>query len=247
MVTEEKILTAFRLYSLLAVKGEAEKKAVPEYFNDEDVFHLVSNFAREVSCCLVTDEERLYLVPLAQDSPFHITNEQLKKGYLPAKAVNMDIYLMYLCIIVLFGCFYDSDSAEPVDFVDMERWLEAMNERMASLALLPEEKLRAAEAELQFNWVALLTKWNDMDSLKESVKKQDARTSSRLSTLNQARDFLLRQGFLEDIGAGELQLTGKARAMIRACYMEQDSYRTLMDFMYQLDHQQKEESHAENQ
>lgn len=247
MVNEAKTLAAFRLYSLLAVRGEVEKSEVPEYFNDEDIYLLVTNFAKEVGCCLVPDEAKLYLVPKVQDSPFHITNEQLKKWYLPAKTLNMDIYLMYLCIIVLFGCFYDSDSGQPADFVSMERWLESMNERMAALALLPEEKLRAAEAELQFNWVALVTKWNDMDSLKESVKKQDARTSSRLSTLSQARDFLLRQGFLRDIGANQLELTGKAQAMIRGCYMEQESYQAVMDFMYQLDHKQKEENDADNQ
>ena len=240
--SEKKILDAFALYAKLAGKGELLKLDAAAYFDDEDVRALLENYAKAVQCTLVSDSDYLYLLPVSLDSPFHISNETFKKKYLTVKSVNMDIYLMYMAIIVLFGCFYDSyQTMDPLDFVPMERWLTSMDERIASLAQHSEEELQKQELALNFNWLAILRKWSDMDSLKETVKKQDARTNSRLSFLNMTKDFLLEQKLIHDLGNHELALTEKARTIVSAYYMETEYNRGIMDFMYACDHQKPEQ------
>lgn len=244
---EKKILDAFTLYARLASRGELLKLDAAAYFDDEDVRALLENYVKAVQCTLVSDSEYLYLLPVSLESPFHISNDTFKKKYLTAKSVNMDIYLMYMAVIVLFGCFYDSyQTMDPLEFVSMERWLTSMDARIEALAQHSEEELQARELEMNFNWLAILRKWSDMDSLKETVKKQDARTNSRLSFLNMTREFLLQQKLIRELGNNELALTEKARTVVSAYYMETDYNRGIMDFMYACDHQPKQEKEEQD-
>ena len=103
-----------------------------------------------------------------------------------------------------------------------------MDARIEALAQHSEEELQARELEMNFNWLAILRKWSDMDSLKETVKKQDARTNSRLSFLNMTREFLLQQKLIRELGNNELALTEKARTIVSAYYMETDYNRGIM-------------------
>ena len=245
--SEKKILDAFMLYAKLSSKGELLKLDAAAFFEDEDVRALLENCAKAVQCTLVSDSDYLYLLPISMESPFHISNDTFKKKYLTAKAVNMDIYLMYMAVIVLFGCFYDSyQTLDPLEFVSMERWLGSMDERIGALSQHSEEELQARELEMNFNWLAILRKWLDMDSLKETVKKQDARTNSRLSFLNMTKDFLLQQRLIHDLGNDELALTEKAKTIVSSYYMETDYNRGIMDFMYSCDHRNPEKEEAGN-
>ena len=56
-----------------------------------------------------------------------------------------------------------------------------------------------------------------------------------------AKNFLIRQQLLRDVGNDELILTEKAKTIIVTYYMEEEHNRGIMNFMYQLDH--KEEIH----
>ena len=155
--SEKKILDAFTLYARLASRGELLKLDAAAYFDDEDVRALLENYVKAVQCTLVSDSEYLYLLPVSLESPFHISNDTFKKKYLTAKSVNMDIYLMYMAVIVLFGCFYDSyQTMDPLEFVSMERWLTSMDARIEALAQHSEEELQARELEMNFNWLAIL-------------------------------------------------------------------------------------------
>ena len=235
---EEQFLKAFGLYTQLAAKGELLKLDASVYYEDNEIKAILDNYVRAVQCTLISDTENLYLVPVSMESPFHITNDAFKKEYLMAKAVNMDIYLLYLAVIVLFGCFYDSyQTADPADFVTMDRWLETMDQRVAAILQQEEVFLREKEVELNFNWVTLSHKWSDMDGIRETVKKQDARTVSRLSFLNIVKDFLIRQHLVTDLGQQELELTEKAKTIVRLYYMEMEYNKGIFDFMYSCDHQ----------
>ncbi|MCH4166094.1 MAG: DUF6063 family protein [Megasphaera sp.] len=248
---DDTILKAFQIYAGLASKGELAKVDSAPYFEDETIRSLVDNYAKAVQCTLVHDADYLYLIPIAMDSPFHMSNDSIKKEYMTAKSINMDMYLMYLAIIVLFGCFYDSyETTEPLQFITMQHWLENMDLRMESLSRHDEATLRAKEGELNVNWLALLRKWTDMDSIKETAKKQDARTNSRLSFLNMTKDFLIEQHLLQDIGNQELELTDKAKTIYISYYMDREYNKGITDFMYNLDHHEdtKEgENHAVHQ
>lgn len=248
MLDNKKMMAAFDIYARLAAEGEVHKLDVPQYWEDDEIAAQVELFASHVKCVLVDDADTLYLLPRAVDSPFHISNEEFKRKYMNAKAVNMDIYLLYLSIIVLFGCFYDSyQTDEPNDFVSMTLWLEAMDGRIESLQRHDEAALREAEGALDFNWVALMQKWSDMDSLKETAKKQDARTNSRLSFLNTAKNFLVKQHLVRDIGGGEMELTPKARAIFSRYFMESDYNHGILDFLYDLEKKKGEKDHALHQ
>ncbi|WP_298465637.1 DUF6063 family protein [uncultured Mitsuokella sp.] len=234
---EENVMLAFDIYARLAVSGQVRKAEISAYWENEEVRHFVERFVGQVQCVLISDADYLYLLPASLESPFHISNEAFKKRYMTSKAVNMDIYLLYLSIIVLFGCFYDSyQTQEPADFVSMSTWLEAMNGRIESLHRHDEETLKAAEGAMNFNWLTLMRKWDDLDSIKETARKQDARTNSRLSFLSMARSFLLQQHLVREIGNDELVLTEKARAIFANYFMEASYNNGILDFMYELDH-----------
>ena len=242
---DDEVIRAFRLYAQLAANGEINKLDANDYFENDKIKALLERYAEAVDCIILVDADKLYLVPMATTSPFHISNDSFKKKYLPAKAVNMDIYLMYMSIIVLLGCFYNSyQTNDPQDFVSMSHWLEIMDMRMESLQEQDEDFLRAKEKELEINWVAIKNKWLAMDSVKENVKNQDARTISRLGFLNQTQKFLIGQGLVVDIGEFQMQLTEKGKNIYYGYYMNSERNQDILNFMYSLEKKKKAESAA---
>ncbi len=246
LAEEDEVIRAFKLYAHLAANGEINKLDAGDYFENDKIKALLERYAEAVDCIVLVDADKLYLVPMATTSPFHISNDSFKKKYLPAKAVNMDIYLMYMSIIVLLGCFYNSyQTNDPQDFVSMSYWLETMDMRMESIQRQDEEFLRAKEQELEINWVAISNKWLAMDSVKENVKNQDARTISRIGFLNQTQKFLIGQGLVADIGNFQIVLTEKAKNIYYGYYMSSERNKDILNFMYSLEKKEKEAATGE--
>lgn len=239
----DQVVQAFKIYSTLAMSTYGNKEELRLYLADDQIRGLVDQFAREMDCTVFTAGDYIYMIPISKNSIFHVSNDFLKKTYLPAKAVNLDIYLMYVSIIVLFGEFYDSyQTIDPTrDFLPLGDWLEGLNQRISSLKEHGEARLKELDKSLDYNWSAIVEKWEDMDDIKETVKAQDARTNSRKSFLNTVKQFLVAQELITDIGNEELELTEKAKTIIQRYYMEYDYNRGILDFMYELD-QKKGES-----
>src|SRR5690625_2595118 len=103
---EAKVMEAFSLYTKLARDGVADKEAVRQYMNNEDVRSLIERFANEVNCVIIRTTENLYMIPETRLSPFHVSNDWIKRNYLRSDAVNADIYLVYFATIVLFVSFF---------------------------------------------------------------------------------------------------------------------------------------------
>lgn len=238
----EQVVQAFKLYSVLSMKGYGEKEELHLYMADEMIRGLVDQFARQVDCTVFASGDYIYMIPISKNSIFHISNDSIKKLYLPSKAVNLDLYMMYVSIIVLFGEFYDSYQTIDAtrDFLTISDWLFKLNERISALKEQGLEKLKEMDKELDYNWSALVEKWTDMDEIKETVKVQDARTISRKSFLNTVKQFLEAQELVKDIGNEELELTEKSKTIIQRYYMEYDYNRGILDFMYQLDQKKGE-------
>jgi len=232
---ESVVIDAFRIYSQLSTYGECDLKEFKEYILDDKVRGLVDLFVSEVNSTIIVTGEQLYLLPIAMASPFHISNERLKKDFLPSKALNSDIYMMYFAIIVFYGMFYDSYStAEPVmDFVSLEGWLETMNQHIESLSAHDEEILNFAEKDMNYNWKMIIDKWSVFDDINVKAKKQDARTQSHLSFLNIVKSFLFEQGLAEDIGNSELILTEKSKDIVSKYYLDSEYNRGVLEFIYQ--------------
>jgi hypothetical protein len=234
---EQQVIKAFKIYSDLAANGMGEKDELRQYLMDDKVRGLVEQFAEEVQCTIVVAGDYIYLIPKAEASSFHVSNESIKKDYLPAKALNADIYLMYVAIIILFGEFYDGyQSMNPTrDFIALGDWLDIVNERISSLKEHGAEKLEELEKEFAYNWLDVIDKWDPLDDLREGVKSQDARTASRLSFLNITKSFLEAQGLIAELGNDELELTEKAKTIIQRYYMEHEFNRGILDFIYSMD------------
>lgn len=244
----ETVMQAFRLYSQLAMNGAVEKERLQEYMADDEVRGLVDQFAAEVDCAVIVAGDELYLVPLVRLSPFHVSNDYMKKTYLRASAVNADLYLMYMAIIVFIGAFYDSyQSLEPTrNFLPIDEWAVLVQERIESLKEHDEEQLKSYESEFSYNWSAIIEKWDTMDDIKETAKRQAGNTISRLSFLDTVRRFLLEQQLAEEVGAGELALTEKAKVIVQRYFMELEYNRGILNFLYSLDERNtmaKEEDH----
>ena len=246
-IKSKDIIEAFNIYSRLAFKGYEDRDELRSYIIDDKIRELVDEFAHEVDCTIISAGEYIYMVPVAVSSPFHISNEGLRKKYLPSKQQkNIYIYLMYVSIIILFGEFYDSyQSLEPTrSFLPMDNWLEAVNNYMATLDEIDKEELKEIEKEHEYNWISILEEWNALDDLREDVKVQDARTNSRLSFLNTVKNFLEDQDLVLDIGNYEIELTEKSRIIIQRYYMDYEYNRGILDFMYGLERERRENTDA---
>lgn len=237
----ETVLKAFRLYAELAQRGVVEREGLQLYLADDEVRGLVDQFAREVDCLAMTAGNQLLLIPLVRLSPFHVSNEYLKKTYLHTKAVNADLYLLYIAVIVFVGAFYDSyQSVEPTrDFLPIDEWLGLVQERIEGLKEHDPEQLRKYENEFSYNWSAIMEKWDAMDDIKETAKKQSGNTISRFSFMNTVRRFLLDQQLAEEIGEDELVLTERAKIVVQRYFMELQHNRGILQFLYQFEEDRK--------
>ena len=238
---QEKVIQAFKIYSTLAIEGKGYKDDLRLYIADDSIRGLVNQFAQEVDCTLLVVGDIIYMIPLATYSPFHISNQTLKDKHLPSRAVNADIYMMYIAIIILFGEFYDSYQTTEAtrDFIRMEDWLNSVNDKVLGLKGRGEEELLKLEEKYEYNWVAIVEKWDALDDIKEDVR-QTARTISRMSFMNVVRTFLEEQGLVKGIGIDEIQLTEKAKAIIQRYYMELEHNREILEFIYSLEERKGE-------
>ncbi|MBZ4687942.1 MAG: hypothetical protein PWQ96_720 [Clostridia bacterium] len=233
----EQVMKAFELYTELAQKGSAEKEHLQDYLADDAVRGLVDQFARKVDCIVIIAGERLYLVPETKLSPFHVKNDTLKKTYLGSKATNQDLYMMYLAIIVFFGEFYDSyNTIEATrDFLPLQEWVKSIDRQIATLKEHSEEELIEYEKEYSYNWRSIIEKWEAMDPLKETAKKQTGNTISRMSFLDSVKRFLEDQELAIDLGNNELALTEKAKTIVQRYFMDLEYNRGILEFMYGFD------------
>lgn len=238
------VMKAFRIYAQLARDGSVGRELLHEYVADDVVRGLVDQFAREVDCATVVAGEQLYMIPETRLSPFHVSNDYLKRYYLRASAVNADLYLMYVAIIVLIGAFYDSyQTTEPTrSFLRLDEWTELVNERLAQLKQHPEEQLKEMEKQFSYHWTALIEKWEAMDDVKETAQRQTGNTISRVSFIDTVKRFLLAQELVEDIGNQEIALTEKTKMIVQRYFMELEYNRGILDFLYQFDHARKEDA-----
>ncbi|MBF8983806.1 non-ribosomal peptide synthetase module [Lutibacter sp. B2] len=245
---QEEVIQAFKIYSKLSIDGYSDKDEIRLYLADDSIRGLVDQFAREVDSTVFVAGDYIYLVPLSMNSSFHVSNETIKRTYLPSKAVNLDIYMMYVAIIVLFGEFYDSyQTNEPTrDFLPLDEWLISVNNRISLIKEYDQEELKEYEKEYEYNWLSILEKWDAKDDLKENVKTQDARTNSRLSFLNIVKRFLEAQELIVDIGNDEIALTEKAKTIVQRYYMEYEYNRGILEFMYQFEQKKGESKDASN-
>lgn len=240
---QEQVIQAFKMYSTLAINGKAYKDDLRLYIADDTIRGLVNQFAQEMDCIILVVGDMVYMVPLAIYSPFHVFNQSIKDKHLPSKAVNADIYMMYISIIILFGEFYDSyQTIEATrDFIRVGDWLNIVNEKILSIKTFNEEKLLELEEKYEYNWIAIIDKWDALDDIKENVA-QTARTISRMSFINVVKKFLENQELIEEIGNDEIQLTEKAKAIIQRYYMELEHNREILEFIYSLEGKEGEEN-----
>ena len=246
---QEQVIQAFKIYSTLAINGKGYKDDLRLYIADDTIRGLVNQFAQEMDCTILVVGDMVYMVPLAIYSPFHVSNQSIKDKHLPSKAVNADIYMMYISIIILFGEFYDSyQTIEATrDFIRVGDWLNTVNEKVLSIKTFDEEKLLELEERYEYNWIAIIDKWDALDDIKENVA-QTARTISRMSFINVVKKFLEHQELIEEIGNDEIRLTEKAKAIIQRYYMELEHNREILEFIYSLEEKEGEgnASHIEN-
>jgi len=246
MVENQTIIKAFDIYTLLAKEGFVTKELLQEYVADDQIRGLVDQFASRVDCINIIAGDQLYMVPETKLSPFHVSNEYLRKTYFKA-GTNTDLYLMYFAIIVLIGEFYNSYTTTEVtrDFIQMDEWVRNVNQRIDSLKEHSEEERKALEKEYSYNWISIVEKWETMDELKETAKKQAGNTISRLSFLDTVKRFLLEQDLVTDLGNHEVTLTEKAKTIVQRYFMELEYNRGVLEFLYQFDHKKEgEEEHA---
>lgn len=234
-------MKAFELYTKLARQGVLAGEDYQLYMSNNEVYTLLDQYADKVECVLFVAANQLYMVPKTMNSPFHVNNEYLRKTYLKANATNGDLYLLYFSTIVLLGEFYNSYfTKEPtIHFLTLSRWVEAVNERMEVLAQHPDERLKELEKEHSYNWLSILEKWNALDDIKESAKSQKGQTLSRLSFIHTAKNFLVKEDVITDIGNDEVALTEKAKTIVQRYFMNLEHNNKILQFLYDL--QPKEE------
>ncbi|NMD69341.1 non-ribosomal peptide synthetase module [Bacillus sp. DNRA2] len=244
--SEQTVLRAFQIYTKLARDGVANKDAVQLYRADDEIRGLLDAFSREVDCVVIGTSEQLFLIPETKLSPFHVSNDWIKRNYLRSGATNGDIYLLYFSTIILFGSFYDSyQSQEPTrQFLRIDEWVRFIGERIDQLKTHDEEELKQLEKEFSYNWSLIIEKWEDMDDIKETAKKQSGNTISRFSFMDTVKRFMVDQELIQEIGNDEVTLTEKAKTIIQRYFMEVEYNKGIFEFIYGFE---REDEYAGNQ
>lgn len=232
--SEQTVIKAFQIYTKLARDGIADKEAVQYYRADDEIRGLLDSFGREVDCVIMGTSDQLFLIPETRLSPFHVSNEWIKRHYLRSGATNGDIYLLYFSTIILIGSFYDTyQSQEPTrQFLRTEEWVRFIQERIDQLKTHDEEEIQQLEKEFSYNWSLIIEKWEDMDDIKETAKKQSGNTISRFSFMNTVKRFLVDQDLVQEIGNDELTLTEKAKTIVQRYFMEIEYNKGIFEFIY---------------
>lgn len=227
-------MEAFTLYSKLNATGVLDKEEASG-FMDEAIRGVMMSFAETVEATIISAGNYIYLIPLTVHSDYHISNQGIKDKYLPKKATNMDIYLLYVAMIIFIGEFYDSyQTTQPTrDFLTIDDWMIALDERLQSMKQMDEEALLMLEQEYEYNWTGIIKKWDAIDIIKEDVKKQTARTNSRKSFMIIASKFLIEEGLAREIGFEELEITEKAKVVVQRFFMDYEYNRGILDVLYQ--------------
>ncbi|WP_339213442.1 DUF6063 family protein [Ornithinibacillus sp. FSL M8-0202] len=241
--SENKVMKAFEIYTNLARDGQVGSDFLSLYIADENIRGLVDGFVHQVDCVVIIAGELLYMIPKTKLSPFHVNNDYIKRMYLKSGATNADIYLMYFSTIVLFGAFYDSyQTLEATrDFLSIDDWVRLVHDRINMLKEHDEEQLQKLEHDFSYNWTQIIEKWEDMNDIKESAKKQSGNTISRLSFMDTTKRFLISQELIEEIGNNEVTLTEKAKTIVQRFFMEVEYNKGILEFIYQWE---EEEEHA---
>lgn len=230
---ETDVMAAFMIYEALSAKGQVSRDEAPKYM-DETVRGILMEFAAAMDTTILSVGETIYLIPLTIQSDFHMTNQQIKDLYLPARATNSDIYLLYVTVIVFIGEFYDSyqTSQATRDFITVDDWMHSVNERIEALKQMDSDSLEMLEQEYEYNWTRIIDRWDAMDIVKEGVKRQTARTVSRKSFMLIATKFMLAMDLAYEIGHEELRITQKAKVIVQRFFMDVEYNRGIMDVIY---------------
>lgn len=236
-IKRDNVMKAFKVYTALARDGMVGKAELGDYDGEDEVRSLLEEFADGVDCAIVRTADGLYLIPETSLSPFHVSNDWLKRTYLRADSLNADIYLVYFATIVLFGAFFDRyhSQEQTLQFITDAEWLKRIDERVRVLESLDTEKLIQSEREFSYNWRLIIEKWRDMDDIKESAKRQSGNTISRLSFLDRVKRFLISEGLVKEIGNAELTITEKAKVIIQRFFMNAEFNNNILEFIYDTD------------
>ncbi|MBN2222767.1 MAG: non-ribosomal peptide synthetase module [Vallitaleaceae bacterium] len=239
---------AFRIYAKLQANGKLHRSEARQYESNDEVRNLVGEFAKEVDCGILLDESYLYMIPLTVKSEYQISNERIKKDYLPSRSLNSDIYLMYFAIIVFAGEFYDSfQRNRPTrDFLSGKDWIERIDERLQQIKSIGEKELLEKEDQYEYHWIELIKNWDAMDSIREGIKRQTARSVSRMSFIHIVAEFMKEQELIRIIGEQEYALTEKFRGIIENYYMDYEYNRGVLEFIYQFERGDEHAGHIEN-
>lgn len=244
---ENNVMKAFLIYQGLSSKGMILRDEAPEYMNEE-VRGILTEFAESMDTAIISAGDYIYLIPLTVHSDFHISNQEIKNRYMPSRSTNMDIYLLYMAIIVFVGEFYDSYQTTRAtrDFITIDGWMQSLDDRIQTLKQIDENTLNMLEKEYEYNWSGIIKQWESIDIIKENVKKQSARTISRKSFMNIAATFMISQGLAEEIGDEELQLTEKSKVIVQWFFMDYEYNRGIMEVLYSFSEYEGEKSNANN-
>lgn len=246
--SEQQVIQAFHIYMTLQRDGVVYDEATKVYRADETIRSLLDLYSREVDCVIITAGNALYLIPESRLSPFHVSNDWLKRHYLKANATNADLYLLYFASLIFMGAFYDSYQSTTVtrDFLPSDEWIKLIQERIDLLTSHSEERLIELEKEFSYNWRLIIEKWQDMDDIKESAKKQTGNTISRLSFIDTTTRFLLDQGLLKEVGPDEFTITEKTKTIVESYFMEVEYNKGIFAFLYQFSEEDHDASDLED-
>ncbi len=89
----------------------------------------------------------------------------------------------------------------------------------------------------------IIEKWEDMDDIKETAKRQTGNTISRMSFLDTVKRFLIDQELVQDIGNNEITLTEKAMTIIQRFFMEVEFNKGIFEFIYAFEKEDTDAGH----
>lgn len=232
-MNREQVLKAQTIFTNLLLNGKALKELCKSYLDDDIVRELVEDFAQMAKGAIIGAGEYYYFIPLTEGSEYHLSNQFIKEQYLSRNSANIEIYMMYLSMIIFIGEFYNSytTNKKTRDFLTLADWLDKIDERIESMDKIDDEVLKSAERDDGYNWFSLIEHWKQMDIIKEKTREQKNSHSKR-AFLNNTIGFMRDQDMIVELGNDEYDLSMKAQIVVTRFFMNTEYNRGIIDKLY---------------
>ena len=215
----ESVRSAIRIFKLLIVQGEFNKREQASLYSDYlelEVQEVLSAFEEEFGCKLLNFDDTVYIVPNIDSETLGIGAGELR-NYFGSNATKREVYLGFYIIMFIFYEFYNGKNKDPkkTDFLQISILIDHLDERFERLRNMEEKEIEALEEEYSINLSSSIDIWTNM------VVDHDTKRKTKYNLIKNVSRILEDQR-LAYVVEEQIRTTKKLDVLMRQYYLHAD-------------------------